>query len=112
MTTNNDIGNRIKMARIAAGLNQSELARRIGISRSSMSSLESGESKAPKASTLLKIAAVLDANAHWLLTGQGDPKTPSASSDADLITMMMKLTPQNRSALQAAALALLASQNN
>lgn len=49
-------GKRIKTLREAAGLSVAELARRIGVRQPSLWELENGASKAPKASTLLRLA--------------------------------------------------------
>ena len=55
----NEIGNRIREARVQAGLKQKELAEKIGVSESRVSQYEKG-SQNPRIGTLLKIADALD----------------------------------------------------
>ena len=54
----NEIGNRIREARVQAGLKQKELAEKIGVSESRVSQYEKG-SQNPRIGTLLKIADAL-----------------------------------------------------
>jgi transcriptional regulator with XRE-family HTH domain len=65
------IGKRIKQRREARQMDQIDLAKRIGIAGASINQIESGETKMPRPTTLMKIAEVLETNQHWLLTGQG-----------------------------------------
>jgi len=61
---------RLKYARKRTGLNQSELARRVGIKPQSIQYIESGSTQ--KSRYALKIAAnVLGVNAEWLVYGVG-----------------------------------------
>lgn len=60
---------RLKAARKHAGLNQSELATRIGVQQTSISDLERGKSKSTSFST--QIAHELGVSALWLATGKG-----------------------------------------
>jgi DNA-binding XRE family transcriptional regulator len=62
-------------ARLAAGLSQGELARRIGTSESSVTSLEIGASR-PRLETLLKVAAAL--GVRFELDGAGIHLRPGA----------------------------------
>ena len=56
------------MARERAGLNQAELARRLGIVRQSVQQWENEET-APRQSRLVELATLLAVDAQWLLTG-------------------------------------------
>lgn len=65
MTT---LANRLKQARKNAGLTQSTIAQKVGITQPTYQALESG--KVTKTSYLLEIAQALQVNAHWLATGE------------------------------------------
>lgn len=65
---------RLRIAREYAQLEQSELADRMGISRTSVSAAESGR-KSPRRITLNAWALACGVPASWLLTGQ-EPVTP------------------------------------
>ncbi len=54
------MGYKIRECREAAGLSQEELAKKAGISRTTLSGLESGAIKTTTTSTLLKIASALE----------------------------------------------------
>lgn len=53
---------------------QGELASRLGITQSSLSLLESGDSKAPAADTLLKLCDELRLRPKYVLFGEGPPE--------------------------------------
>ena len=61
------LGDRIRNARTRYGMSQAELARRIGISTTSMNQIESGETPDPRASRIKAIADVLRVSADYLL---------------------------------------------
>lgn len=63
------LGERLSTLRKAAGLSQSELAERLGISRSSYQYYERNERDLPS-SLLLRICELFDDDAHRILTGQ------------------------------------------
>ena len=65
------MNNRIKQARKALGLTQSEFGTRIGISGASISKLESGD-RNPSDQTLMLIASEFQVSLQWLQTGTGD----------------------------------------
>lgn len=58
------IGDRVRSAREALGLSQSELARRIGITPQAIQAIESGNVKTSR--HIHRIAVVLQKPAHWL----------------------------------------------
>lgn len=66
------LGDRLSMLRKAAGLSQSEIAEKLGISRSSYQYYERNERDLP-ASLLLKLCKLFDDDAHRILTGQPSP---------------------------------------
>ena len=108
MHTQKTVGQRIKWLREGRGMKQAELARLIGIKPQSLGGIELGKSKAPSASTLLRLAAVLDANPDWIITGKGSHElsaTPGGTS-AELAAIYETLAPELQAALLAAAKSL------
>ncbi|MBR2512734.1 MAG: helix-turn-helix domain-containing protein [Halomonas sp.] len=69
---------RLKKARKLAGLNQAELAKKIGVQQTSISDLERGKSKSTSFST--QIAHELGVSALWLATGKGEMVAGAVSS--------------------------------
>lgn len=66
-----EIGSSIKIIRDKLGLSQEDFGKRIGITRSSVSLLESGKNK-PSDQTVLLICKVFDVSEVWLRTGTGE----------------------------------------
>lgn len=64
-------GARLKQARLAAGMNQSALARRCGVVQSHISGMERGV-RAPSIEMLDALAQALGVSAHWLMGGECD----------------------------------------
>jgi transcriptional regulator with XRE-family HTH domain len=79
------IGERLRRERKAAGLSQRELARRLGLSASLISQLESGQSK-PSVGTLYAIVTELDLSLDRLIRGDdyvdGEDKVGGAEPGA------------------------------
>lgn len=61
---------RLKKARKQSGINQHELAQRVGVKQTSISDLERGKSKST--SFVTQIAHELGVSAMWLATGKGE----------------------------------------
>lgn len=100
---------RLARLRRAAGLSQSELARRVGLTPASISLLESADSKGPSATTLIAIAAVLECNPAWLLLGRGSPEPASLTDDERVLLVAYRhLAPDARTFLLTTATALAA----
>lgn len=68
------VGSRIKKAREAASLSQTELGKACDLSRAAVSQWESGTTKAPTAENIFAIADATGFNARWLATGRGPEK--------------------------------------
>ena len=64
-------GDRVAGARDAAGLSQSELARKLGVRKDTVLAWEEDRSE-PRANKLSMMAGVLNVSIMWLLTGEGD----------------------------------------
>jgi len=69
------LGERLKQARLEAGLLQEELAAAVGTNAVSISRYELGL-HIPKLDVTSKLANALKCNLTWLITGQGDMKNP------------------------------------
>ena len=79
---NKGTGERIRLARKWAGLNQDEVATRMGLSRASVSNWELGQGI--KRANLLSFAQIAGVSAEWLMTGEPNlaPKGERASDQA------------------------------
>nr|QVK09744.1 P22-FKBP12 [Integration vector pAH68-AF_SNS126] len=64
------ISSRVKSKRIQLGLNQAELAQKVGTSNVSISQLERGKTKRPR--FLPELASALGVSVDWLLNGTSD----------------------------------------
>lgn len=74
------LGERIKQARLAAGLTQPYIAQKLAISKAAVSKWEKGDN-VPK--DLDRLAKILQVNTEWLRTGKGAQK-PSGVPIADV----------------------------
>lgn len=79
---------RIKFVRSESGLTQDQFAAKIGISKSGLQKLESGEN-APREQTIRAICSEFGINRLWLETGEGAPKLPEDEDDL-LINSILK----------------------
>jgi transcriptional regulator with XRE-family HTH domain len=75
------IGERIKQARLKAGLQQFEVAKRCGVSRAAVSNWECGQGI--RTQKLIEYARVVGVPAEWLITG-GQVAASEQASSADL----------------------------
>lgn len=75
------IGPRLREERMRSGLSQRELARRLGLSASLISQLESGQSR-PSVGTLYSIVTELGLSIDSVIRGDGD--VPANGSDGDV----------------------------
>ena len=66
------LNTRIRKARIAKGLSQTELAKKLRINRSAVANWECGASK-PRSAHLQQFALLTDVSFEWLATGRGSP---------------------------------------
>lgn len=86
---------------------QVSLAKQLGISPTAVSKLESGRSKAPAAATLLKIAAIFEANPDWIMHGRGHPyELQAVENSSEMMAIFEKLSPEKQAAILAAARAI------
>lgn len=101
------IGKRIKEARKAAGVVQAALADAIGVTQSTVSLWEMGETS-PTAENSAAAAVFLHVSFEWLATGRGEmtygvqsPRAEYALPDEhkELLRLFSRLSPKRRAAL-------------
>lgn len=74
------IGDRITLIIKKQGMNQSDFAKALKITPSSVSTMISGKSN-PSAQTIQQICDKFGYNPEWLTTGEGDPLRENSRSD-------------------------------
>jgi len=88
-------GMRIRARRKELRLNQTSLARLVGISQSSLCELELGESKMPSAKVLHDLARELQVSPMWIMTGRdGEVETLSKEEEMLIHTLRGLRTEQ------------------
>jgi transcriptional regulator with XRE-family HTH domain len=100
------VGQRIRNAREQKHMSQRKLADAAGMSQPSLSDIEAGHTKHPNAAHLLKIAAALEVDPLWLLTGEGSPEKPPTATDAEMMDVFSQLDENAKRAILAAAKAI------
>ncbi|VAW75862.1 hypothetical protein MNBD_GAMMA12-637 [hydrothermal vent metagenome] len=83
------IAQRIKQARESKGISKAELARRVAVSRASVSMWEDG--KNVSSANILKIAGVLDVAPEWIQYGVGEENV-CVNTLADCLAYVRKVT--------------------
>jgi DNA-binding XRE family transcriptional regulator len=83
-------GERLKKARLAAGMTQQQLADACGLTNAMISKCEAGLTDAVLAPNLFAMADTLHVDARWLMTGQDGERNDMSS-----------LTPEQRAAVRA-----------
>jgi len=86
------IGARIRAARKRAGLNQTALAERVGVSQPAVANWESGVHD-PRRLVIAKIAAVLGVSADWLAGGARSPDERDKHPAAAYLRRSIQHTP-------------------
>jgi transcriptional regulator with XRE-family HTH domain len=103
------IGDRLRYLLEVRGYSQVGLAAKIGLTQSAISNIVTQASRKPSAPTLLKLAAALQANADWIITGKGDPfevNVIGQESEQELLKAFREMDDQAKLALIAAAKAM------
>ncbi len=90
------IGQRIKEKRKEAGLNQKELAAKIGLSEASVSKYEHGKVEDATHNMLIKFADVLGVSVSWLLGLEEKPKETSSPLSFEEKMLIDKFRKLNR----------------
>ena len=103
------IGDRLRYLIEVRGYSQVELAKKVGITQAAISNLVTDSSRKPSAPTLLKLAAALQANPDWILTGQGEPfeiNVIGKAAERELLAAFRNMDAQAQAAIIAAAKAM------
>lgn len=86
-------GDRLATARDAAGLSQSQLARRLGVKLATLRGWENDVSE-PRANRLQMLAGMLNVSLGWLLTGDasedGAPEGGAGAAGADPVSEIVQ----------------------
>lgn len=91
---------RLKHVRTLRGLKQAELAKKSGVSQASVSELETGESRSPWGTNLVRLAQTLKVSPEWLASGKGQMDGYEAPLPPEAVKMAkdwLRLTPEVRS---------------
>lgn len=86
-------GDRLSAGREALGMEQKELARRLGVKVKTIAAWENDVAE-PRANKLQMVAGLLNVSMRWLLTGEGDGVNARESDDeldADLNALLTEL---------------------
>lgn len=84
-------GDRLTGAREAAGLDQADVARRLGIKTKTLRAWENDQAE-PRANRAGMLAGLLGVSLMWLLSGQGDgPSGPPDQLDEDMEALLRDL---------------------
>ena len=108
-----NISKRLKTLRLKAGLNQSQLARSVGVTRAAASRWEQGDIESILARNAIRLADILDTNVEYLFTG----RSPNSKIDIEAFTKSIRLVdqvltdldPKNKAAITALTYQLMAS---
>lgn len=103
------IGDRLRYLIEVRKYTQVELAKKIGVTQAAISNLVTDSSRKPSAPTLLKLAAALQANPDWIMTGQGDPfeiNVVGRKTEQQLLEAFRSMDAHAQNALLAAARAM------
>ena len=82
--------NRLKKLRSKAGLNQSQLARSVDVTRAAASRWEQGDIESILARNAIRVAATLGTSVEYLFTG----KEPCAEIDIDMLSRAIRIVEQ------------------
>ncbi len=86
-------GDRLAGAREAAGMSQSQLARRLGVKKATIAAWENDLSE-PRANRLSMMAGMINVSIMWLLTGEGEgmeAPVEDAGGDLELVDAVAEL---------------------
>lgn len=105
------LGKRLQALRKRAGLSQGDLAERLGYKAPASISNAEADKTPLDSDTLAKIAPLLNADLHWLLTGQPAPSAQEAAKERqDAINRLAQYISAEVSKLLARKASLLAEQ--
>ncbi|MCL2154830.1 MAG: helix-turn-helix transcriptional regulator [Leptospirales bacterium] len=90
-----DILNRIRLIRKTLGLNQIEFAQRIGLTQTSLSMIELGNTALTEKNIKL-ICTTFAVDENWLRTGTGEMFGVVSPYEKELLAIFSKLTPDTQ----------------
>jgi transcriptional regulator with XRE-family HTH domain len=96
------IGDRLRWLIEVRGIKQTELAEKIGVTQAAISNIVTDSTRKPSAPTLMKLAAALQCNPTWILTGEGDPygwAPVTSTAHVELLNLYRAMSPDSQAAL-------------
>ena len=84
------MGTRIQNSRQALGLSEAQLARRIGIKKTTLMNWEKGQT-APRANRLAELAGILNVPLMWLIAGAEAPADIPEPDTSETVALEQKL---------------------
>jgi transcriptional regulator with XRE-family HTH domain len=98
---NASVGRRIAARRVALDLRQEDLAKKVGVTRPTISYWETGNVKDMKGRNLLKLCAALGVTDDWLLFGDHqeqihEPAPVYSNIERELLEAIRRLTPEEQ----------------
>ncbi|WP_170417553.1 helix-turn-helix domain-containing protein [Ruegeria atlantica] len=101
-------GDRLAGAREAAGMTQSQMARRLGVKKATIAAWENDLSE-PRANRLSMMAGMVNVSIMWLLTGEGEGMDAPMEADegapelADIVAELRSIRGEMRASAERAA---------
>ena len=101
-----EVGRRIKDARAKAGLDQRELAERLGVFAKSVELWEQGDVASLRLEQLFRLSDELERPVEWLLCGDAWERTGDVDAEvaevavAEFVRLLEKLSPNIRESLR------------
>lgn len=92
----NSISERLKFALNLRGVTAAELARRLNVSKASVSLWLSATTKDLAATNALNAAKVLDVDPYWLVFGTGGLETKLSTKEQNIIGAIRKLDDDSK----------------
>ncbi|HVV98481.1 MAG TPA: helix-turn-helix domain-containing protein [Rhodanobacteraceae bacterium] len=86
------LDDRIRQARLRAGLTKAELARRVGVCPSAVVQWEHPTHTVPNTTNLARIAEITGVAFEWLATGRGPPRLPGGDGTSALDPALIAAT--------------------
>lgn len=83
-------GDRLARAREAAGMEQAQMARRLGVKAATVRNWEADRSE-PRANRLQMLSGLLSVSIIWLLTGEGDGAPDLMNTPSDTAGLLAEL---------------------
>lgn len=88
---NESLSDRVRRLRTARGFSQEELARRVGVSKTQVYLVESGQTKAPRPARLQRYARALGVTLEYLRDGRG-PEVPDRKEEWPALDVCLRHT--------------------